>query len=200
MNLFFLSMSYVIQNFYKPTISTTFHHRFQLILHSNNIFTLFIFFKLYLLHNNTPKLISFFTGLWKVFFAGLFLKRLVFFETLFNIHSRLHLTTKFHRTVHLNALTCLLSLLKGKAPTRFVPVVLGKSRLTSTYLYPVKVVFTQLIKKLYKPIFILFMLLAPFQWPAISEKYSFSNTFFFVSRSFRLLYFENIKIFRTQYL
>lgn len=193
-------MSYVIQNFHKPTISTTAHHRFQLILHNNNIFTLFFFYKMYLVHNNTPLMLTFFTGLWKVFFNGLFFKRMAFFETLFNIHSRLHLTTKFHRTVHLNALTNLLYLLRGKNMPAFITVTPGNSILTSTYLYPVKVVFSQLIKKLYKPIFVLFMLLSPLQWPVISDRYFYSNTFFFVSRFFKLLYFENIKIFRTQYL
>lgn len=193
-------MSYVIQNFHKPIIGTISQHRFQLIIYSNNILTLFSFFKMYLLHNNTPVLLDFLTSLWKFFFKGLFLKRMVFFETLFNVHSRLHLTTKFHRTLHLNSLTHLLHLLKGRTPQNPTPLSLGKSRLTSTYFYPVKVVYTQLIKKLYKPIFLLFMLLSPLQWPVISDKYAFSNTFFFVSRFFKLLYFENIKIFRTQYL
>lgn len=176
------------------------HHRFKLILNYSNVFTLFTFFKFFYLYKQLPE--EWHTSLlvWRIFYAPLFFNTTFFFEFLFSISSRLHLTTKFHRTVHIYALQSIRQLLRGQHFVNIPLVTPGLSLFTTAYFYPFQVLFPELLKKFYKPLFIFFMLISALQWPVLNYKYFFSNVFFFIPLSFTLIYFVNRKVFRTQYI
>lgn len=192
-------MSYVIQNFYKPTSLVIANERFRLLLRCINLFKLFTFFKLFIFYNKTPIELCFLPKYFSKIFLEYYDTKASFFYTLFYIETLPHRTTKFHRTLRIYALFVLLRLFDQKKSSYWT-VRPQTYLVANTYFFPVQAVFFPFKKYIYKPLFTFLMLIVPTQWPVLTSTYAFSRVFFYPSFVFKMLPFENIKIFRTHQL
>jgi len=192
-------LSFLIQNFYKPTNLVSRNYRFKLLTHYNNFYLLFSFYHSYLLYNRVFRHVIFTFLTEEDEFYDLFSSTYEFFESFFALGSRLHLTVKFHKTLWVNSLKLIDSTL-NLHPFAYETIRPQNSLNSLAYFLPLRVVYFPLEKKIYKPLFTYLLLLFPFFWPAPERFYAYSNTFFYTPFIFKLIYFDNVKIFRTQHL
>ncbi len=175
------------------------NHRFKLLINYNNLFLLYTFFKFYVVYNKLPLLMTFSTYVEPEIIKDSFYNQSVFFESKFSIHSKLHLSTKFHRSLWIKSLVDISQILLYISLNQ-THVVSGSFLNTGAYFFPIRLVFFPREKNFYKPLFTFFMLVVALQWPVVENQYRYGNSFFYISFFFKMLKFENIKTFRTQQL
>lgn len=190
-------LSYVIQNFYRPSRSLIKTNRLKLIISYNNIFALYTFYQFNVIVHKYATTLKFETINYFKFFKTFFMKRALFIEKYFSITLPDFMWTKFHKSLRVSSLILLLTLVNKKIGF-FNPVLVTNFCSSSVYYLPLRLVFFSRYKKLYKSIFLTFFLMSIQLWPCWFRYYMPSSSCLYISTNFYLVYFVNKKYFKVQ--
>jgi hypothetical protein len=155
-------MSYVIQNFYEPSIVLVFNQRLMLLIRVVNFTRLFTLFKLFVFFNKTGLSFNTTIDYTPIFFYHFFSEKNAFFSDLFELKTQTHLVTKLHKTLRLFALKAILkAFTKKKIPVHNIPF--SESLQFNSYFFARRVILFPLKNSFYKPLFLFFLILSPLQ-------------------------------------